>query len=407
MAMDSSIASWDRLRSFLPQDLDALAREWRAYKRLRGFDCAEDLVRTLLDYAASGASFIDVAAASTAAGRPVSHAALHERLVAAEHFLHFLFIHVAGYGSEPASTPAGTLRAIDATVLCGPGATGSELRLHAMMELGSGRLVSVRITDARVGEHARLHFGGPESFAIGDRAYGSAANLKAFDDAASGYLVRLTRCAMRFHDERGRRVKLAELEAGIRADAPHDRVVSAPVKPPGTKGTAWLRSPRTVWVKTRLVGVRLPGGAVIWFATSLGAAELDAEGVAGLYRGRWQVELMFKRFKSLGGLDRLKSRRNGPSAKAWVYAKLLVAALAQRLVRPNGPVGEPSSKEPPRHGAWSRMRLALGVVAQLIGGTSRLLLASDEQSMLRMRPTPRRRTLQDCRLPLRSSASNA
>ena len=401
--MDSSIASWDRLRSFLPQDLNALAREWRAYERLRGFDCAEDLLRTLLDYAASGASFLDVAAASTAAGRPLSHSALHARLVAAEHFLHFLLIHVAGYGSEPGATPRGTLRAIDATVLCGPGATGSELLLHSMMELGSGRLVSVRLTDSSVGEHARLHFGGAESFAIADRAYGSVANLKAFDEAGSGYLVRLTRCAMRFHDEKRRRVKLSELEAGVRIDAPHDAIVSAPVRPPGAKGTAWLRARRTVWVKTRLVGVRLPGGGVIWFATSLGAAELDAAGVAGLYRGRWQVELMFKRFKSLGGLDRLKSRRNGPSAKAWVYAKLLVAALAQRLVRPNGPVGESSR----RHGAWSRMRLALGVVAQLIGGSRRLLLASDERAMLRMRPTPRRRTLQDCRLPQRSSASIA
>lgn len=363
--MDSSIASWERLRSFLPPNLDALAREWRAYERLRGFDCAEDLLRTLLDYAASGASFLDVAAASTAAG---------------------------------------TLRAIDATVLCGPGATGSELLLHAMMELGSGRLVSVRLTDARVGEHARLHFGGPESFAIADRAYGSAANLKAFDEAGSGYLVRLTRRAMRFHDGKRRRVKLAELEAGIRADAPYDEIVSAPVKPPGAKGTAWLRAHRTVWVKTRLVGVRVPDGGVIWFATSLGSAELDAGGVAGLYRGRWQVELMFKRFKSLGGLDRLKSRRNGPSAKAWVYAKHLVAALAQRLVRPNGPVGESTTKEPRRHGAWSRMRLALEVVSQLIGGTRRLLLASAERAMLRMRPTLRRRTLQDCRLPRRSSA---
>jgi hypothetical protein len=348
-----------------------------------------------------------VAAASTAAGRPVSHSALHERLVAAEHFLHFLFIHVAGFGSEPAATAAGTLRAIDATVLCGPGATGSELILHSMMELGSGRLVSVRLTDPSVGEHARLHFGGAESFSLGDRAYGSAANLKAFNDAGSGYLVRLTRCAMRFHDAKRRRVKLAELEAGIRADAPYDAIVSAPVKPTGAKGTAWLRSRRTVWVKTRLVGVRLPDGSVIWFATSLGSAELDAAGVARLYRGRWQVELMFKRFKSLGGLDRLKSRRIGPSAKAWVYAKLLVAALAQRLVRPNGPAGETPAKEPRRHSAWSRMRLALGVVAQLIAGSCRLLLASDEHAMLRMRPAPRRRTRQDCRLPQRSSASIA
>lgn len=404
--MDSAIASWDKLLSFLPPDLDAKAREWRAYERLRGFDCAEDLLRTLLDYAASGASLLEVAAASTAAGKPLSHSALHERLVAAEHFLHSLFIHVAGCGSE-AKPAQGTLRAIDATVLCGPGATGSELLLHAMMELGSGRIVSMRLTRSDIGEHAGLHYGGAESFAIADRAYGSASNLRALDEAGSGYLVRLTRCAMRFHDPKGRRVKLAGLEAGVRADAPCDMIVSAPVKPPGAKGTAWIRSRRTVWVKTRLVGIRIPNGSVVWYATSLAREELDAAGVGELYRSRRQVELMFKRFKSLGGLGKLKSRKNGPSAKAWVYAKLLVAALAQRLVRPNGPREEDLPGKPRAHSAWARMRLALGVVAQLIAGTRRLLLSADERAMLRMRPTPRKRALQPCSLPKHTSASRA
>ena len=404
--MDSTITSWDKLLSFLPPNLDALAREWRAFERKRGFKRAEDLLRTLLDYAAGEASFLDTAAASTAAGQPISHSSLHERLGAAEHFLHFLLIHVAGYGSEPQAV-ASTLRAIDATVLCGPGATGSELRLHAMMELGSGRLVSMRLTDASVAEHARLHFGGAESFAIADRAYGSAGNLRALDEAASGYLVRLSKRAMRFHDEARRRVKLTELEAGIRAGAPCDRVVLAPVKPHGAKGTAWIHAKGTVWVKTRLVGIRVPDGSVIWYATSLDAAELDAAGVGELYRARWQVELMFKRFKSLGGLGKLKSRKDGSSAKAWVYAKLLVAALAQRMVRPNGPIADAAGSEPRRHSAWSRMRLALGVVAQLIGGTRRLLLASDEHAMLKMRPTPRKRAFQKWRLSQDPSASHA
>lgn len=405
--MDSSIASWERLLALLPPNLDAVAREWRAYERLRGFASAEDLLRTLLDYAASGVSLLDAAAAFTAAGHRVSHASLHERLVAAEHFLHFLFIHVAGYGAEVAPVAAGTLRAIDATVLCGPGATGSELLLHAMMELGSGRLVSVRLTDSRVGEHARLHFGGAESFAIADRAYGSAANLLALEAAGSGYLVRLTRHAMRFHDRLGRRVKLSQLEAGIRVGAPYEAAVCAPVKPPGAKGTAWLRSRATKWVRTRLIGIRVPGGSVIWYATSLGPDELDAAGVGKLYRARWQVELMFKRFKSLGGLGWLKARKEGPSAKAWVYAKLLVAALAQRLVRPNGPVaGEPET-EPRRHSAWSRMRLALEVVARLIEGPLRLLLVANEDAMLRLRPTPRHRPLQQWLLRQQQSGSEA
>jgi hypothetical protein len=57
----------------------------------------------------------------------------------------------------------------------------------------------------------------------------------------------------------------------------------------------------------------------------------------GLYRLRWQIELLFKRLKSLLHLDTLPSRQ-GPTAKSWMLARFLAAALAQRLVEPNGPL---------------------------------------------------------------------
>ncbi|MBI3417381.1 MAG: transposase [Verrucomicrobia bacterium] len=56
-----------------------------------------------------------------------------------------------------------------------------------------------------------------------------------------------------------------------------------------------------------------------------------------LYRVRWQIELLFKRLKSLLHLDALPSRQ-GPTAKSWMLARLLAASLAQKLVTPAGPL---------------------------------------------------------------------
>jgi hypothetical protein len=56
-----------------------------------------------------------------------------------------------------------------------------------------------------------------------------------------------------------------------------------------------------------------------------------------LYRLRWQIELLFKRLKSLLHLDSLPSRQ-GPTAKSWLLARWIAAALAQRLVQPSGPL---------------------------------------------------------------------
>ena len=49
------------------------------------------------------------------------------------------------------------------------------------------------------------------------------------------------------------------------------------------------------------------------------------------YRTRWQVELVFKRFKSLTQLGHLP-KHDDESAKAWLYGKLLVALLVEKLI---------------------------------------------------------------------------
>jgi len=91
---------------------------------------------------------------------------------------------------------------------------------------------------------------------------------------------------------------------------------------------------------------------------------MPALAVLGLYRLRWQIELFFKRLKSLLHLDALPSRE-GPTAKSWMLARLIAAALAQRLVQPSGPLSpggtscENCEPNPPRHSAWSRFRMTL------------------------------------------------
>lgn len=50
-----------------------------------------------------------------------------------------------------------------------------------------------------------------------------------------------------------------------------------------------------------------------------------------MYRGRWQIELAFKRLKSLIGLGHLK-KTDLEAAKAWIHGKLLVAFLVEALI---------------------------------------------------------------------------
>ena len=111
----------------------------------------------------------------------------------------------------------------------------------------------------------------------------------------------------------------------------------APVPPPPTKShKPWDLAKAIAWIPARAVAARTRSGEVIWILTTL-PNSVPALAVMGLYRLRWQIELLFKRLKSLLHLDTLPSRQ-GPTAKSWMLARFLAAALAQRLVEPNGPL---------------------------------------------------------------------
>ena len=73
----------------------------------------------------------------------------------------------------------------------------------------------------------------------------------------------------------------------------------------------------------------LAGYVLVW--TDLSAASYSAERLLEIYRLRWQIELTFKRMKSILGLGQLPKTSDG-SARAWLQGKLLIAMLMDRLL---------------------------------------------------------------------------
>jgi hypothetical protein len=73
----------------------------------------------------------------------------------------------------------------------------------------------------------------------------------------------------------------------------------------------------------------LAGYFFVW--TDVPAKTLDAAAVLAWYCCRWQIELYFKRLKSILGLGEVPKRRED-SCRAWLHGKLLVALLLERLL---------------------------------------------------------------------------
>jgi IS4 transposase len=71
--------------------------------------------------------------------------------------------------------------------------------------------------------------------------------------------------------------------------------------------------------------------AYVMVLTSLPVEEFSAAQVLQLYRGRWQVELAFKRLKSLLGAGHVP-KSDDASARSWMQAKILTSLLLERLL---------------------------------------------------------------------------
>jgi hypothetical protein len=105
-------------------------------------------------------------------------------------------------------------------------------------------------------------------------------------------------------------------------------------------------------------------------ATSLGKG-VTAARVLELYQARWQIEIAFKRLKSLFHYNDLPAK-NGESARAWFYGKLLLAALCETMVN--------TGRFPPqkqrcrgkrlpqyeRLSLWRELRVALTLIAAML-----------------------------------------
>jgi IS4 transposase len=66
--------------------------------------------------------------------------------------------------------------------------------------------------------------------------------------------------------------------------------------------------------------------------TSLDAEQYPARKVLALYRMRWQIELAFKRLKSLLRFDRLPAK-DKDLARTWLNSHLLLALVLDKLTQ--------------------------------------------------------------------------
>lgn len=132
---------WELLARFLPAGWRELAKETGAMRRARGeITDPELLLQLLLLHVATGLSLKQAAARARVQGLvSVSDVALLKRLRTSEPWLRALaqrMFETSRFAHLRARAPSGMrLRAVDATTVAEPGATGADWRIHYSITL--------------------------------------------------------------------------------------------------------------------------------------------------------------------------------------------------------------------------------------------------------------------------------
>ncbi len=357
---------WPDLLRLLPRglDLEASARARGAFERPRGVKDAETLLRLALGYGGCGMSLRECSGWAAAMGiASLSNPALLHRLAHAADWLgqDVLGNLLAAQAPMPARAGRWTgyrLRAIDATSICPPGAKGTTWRLHAGYDLASGQVDQLELTDEHGAESLTRFRFAANDIGLVDRGYARYRDLRELMDVGAHPLMRMGWNALALRKPDGRpfemfaalaRLKKREGEVRV-AVQPGAKLAAAPPlilrlvmrrKTSQEAEEAQKRLRKEAGKRGKKPDPRsLEAAKYILILTSLPRRLFPTRDVLSLYRLRWQIELAFKRFKSLAGLDRLPAK-NPDLARAWIYARLIAALMAERLAG-NVPDSPPS-----------------------------------------------------------------
>jgi hypothetical protein len=344
-------SDWELLLRQFPEGWEIQAHLTGAIERFRRFRSAADLLRTLLLHVGLGYSLRETAVRATQAGlATVSDVAVLDRMRKAAGWFRWICNRLLEEKRWELPEPGGwKVRILDGTLVKGPGAGARSWRIHYSLIVPGLECDYLELTSAKgkqTGEVLNRFPARPGELILADRGFAKPPGVEALAREGAALIVRLNTGSLPLYTARGQRFQLLEAVQQItEPDQPAEwqvyvhgpnRRVAGRLCVIRKSAEAIARAQRRIRRKSQ--GGPQPKPETLVFAgyimvfTTLPKAEFSSPQVLEWYRGRWQIELAFKRLKSLAKLGHLHDQ-NAETVRAWLYGKLCVALLGQKLIR--------------------------------------------------------------------------
>ncbi len=344
---------WNVLMSFFPADWLDLAVCTDAVKGLRKDKSASNLLRTLLIHVACGYSLREtVVRARQFDLADLSDVALLKRLRKCKDWLHALCVSLFRERGMPLGEKGGlAFRLFDATNVREPGKTGSLWRIHYSVQVPSLVCDFFKVTETKgqgTGESFTRFPVLAGDYIIADRGYSTAPGIHYVASQEAFVCVRLNAQSLPMLDMRKAAFDLigalgkknARGTIGwwpVLVPGPNQRLLPARVCAIRKSEEATRIARKKLRQRASKKGHKLKPETLFLAEYVIVLTTFPEEGfstaeVMECYRIRWQIELVFKRFKQIAQLGHLP-KHDDESSRAWLYGKLFAALVTEKIIQ--------------------------------------------------------------------------
>ncbi len=343
---------WDVVKSFFPKNWRWSAKRTKALKGLRKDKDPEQLLHALLIHFGCGYSLRETSVRIRQAGiSNLSDVALLKRLKKSKEWLHSLCVSsLRESGKFKNFKKIRKFRLIDSTIVREQGTTGSLWRIHYSMQIPSLRCDFFKITPGSGtgnGDSLLQYPINKGDYIIADRGYSQSRGIHYASSKGAHVCIRVNQAGLKLNSLDGEKfpllTKLKTLcqtgmvgEWEVMVPGENKKNVSGRICAIRKSAEAIRKAQKNVRRRAQSAGEKLKPETLefakyIILFTTFPPEEFTTNEVLEGYRLRWQIELIFKRFKQLAQLGHLP-KKDQNSIEAWLYGKLFVALLTQRII---------------------------------------------------------------------------
>ena len=234
--------------------------------------------------------------------------------------------------------------AIDASDVYTKGAVKQAWHLHYALDLFSLNCQQYKITDEKTGETLKNFEIRKKDLIIADRAYATITGMEYCLENGGDFILRIRNKAFNLYDPKGEQVLLTDWLETLDGSAcgklfyyrdSHKnykpvRICALPKTEEEIKKEEKRLKRKESKKQIKISDDTKFSHRYMFVATSL-PETFTAEDILSIYRLRWQVEMVFKRYKSILGAGSVPVKTK-EATEAWINGKMMLALLIEKFI---------------------------------------------------------------------------